>query len=79
MNRIIIKQELMTQHGWERPHKYNIWTYQDWSDVSNKYKFDVSFMTMMEKLMRGTDVVKAWLKKRNNFMKILQEPTLPKF
>lgn len=44
----------MKRHGWERPRKgngYKVWAYQNWVDMSNKDKFDASFMTMMRKLV----------------------------
>ena len=56
-DKIVVKQEVMTRHGWKRPHKgksYKVWTYQDRVDVSNKHKFDASFMVMIRKLVRGT-------------------------
>lgn len=44
--------------------------------MSNKHKFDASFMTMMWKLVRGTDIGEAWLKEWKDLTKTSQENAL---
>lgn len=74
-DKMVIRQDMMTMFGWERPHKskgYKAWTYSEMLGMADKYKFDDFFMTMMQKLVKGTAVGKAWLKERKNFIKISQ-------
>lgn len=44
----------------------------------NKHKFNVSFMTMMRKLVRETGPRIVWLKRRKDLIRSSQELPLPK-
>ena len=63
-------------HHWESPHKKKYiqgLTYRDKVNMANNHKLNAFFITMMQKLMRGTNMEKALLKETNDLTKISQQ------